>query len=179
MRRDVIADDLLAAPLANHFLRVERIAVVDGAREILFGAIDAVRGEQFRGAQHAHVVEQLGADFVLPALAAVVLQVDGPQSHAVAEPCEHGIGLVVGMRGSLHEGAGHREFAQRQTERNVPGILSHQRERHARLRLHMDEAGLGKRDAQDGGAGGKYQDAFHGWLPRDALGVVYPMPLRE
>ena len=40
---DVVTDDIFTAPLSDHFLGVERVAVVDGAREILLGAIDAVR----------------------------------------------------------------------------------------------------------------------------------------
>ncbi|MEO8373201.1 MAG: hypothetical protein ABI806_28710 [Candidatus Solibacter sp.] len=53
----VIADDLLTAPLPDHFLGIEGVAVVDGACEVLFGAVAAVRGKQFRCAQHPHVME--------------------------------------------------------------------------------------------------------------------------
>ena len=128
----------VAAPLVDHFLRIERVAVVDGAREILLGAVDAVRRQQFGGAQHAHVAEQLRADFVLPAVAAVVLQVDRPQSHAVREQREQRVGLVVGVRRRLHERSGDVEFAQRQAERDVAAVLRHEREVHAVLREDAD-----------------------------------------
>ena len=86
------------------------------------------------------------------------------------------IGLVVGMRRGLHEGAGNGEFAERQTERDVAAILRHERKRHARLRQDVDKAALRKRDAQNGSAGGKNEYASHGWIPRDDLGVVYRIP---
>ena len=81
----VIAHDLLPAPLGDHFPRIERVAVVDGAREVLLGAIDTVDGQQFGCAQHGDVAEQLRADFILAAVAAVVLHIDDAQAHAVAE----------------------------------------------------------------------------------------------
>ena len=100
----------------------------------MLGAVDAVRREQLGGAQHRHVAEQLRADFVLPAVAAVVLQVDGAQPHAVGEQGEQRVGLVVGMRRRLHESARNAEFAQRQAERDVAAVLGHQGEIHAILR---------------------------------------------
>ena len=90
--------------------------------------------EQLGGAQHGHVAEQLRPDFVLAAVAAVVLHVDRPQSHAMREQREQRVVLVVGMRRGLHECSGDVEFAQRQAERDVAAVLRHQREIHAVLR---------------------------------------------
>jgi hypothetical protein len=81
----VIAYDLLPAPLGDRFLRIERVTVVDGPCEVLLGAIDAMRGQQLGGAQHGDIAEQFGADFVLAAIAAVVLHIDGAQAHSIAE----------------------------------------------------------------------------------------------
>ena len=60
---NVIADDFLAAPFFDDFLWIEGVAVVNGAGEVLFGAIDAVRGEQLGSAEHAHVIETTRARF--------------------------------------------------------------------------------------------------------------------
>jgi hypothetical protein len=131
---DVVADDFLPAPLADHFLRVERVAVVDGAREVLLGAVEAVRRQQLGRAQHAHVPEQLGADFVLPAVAAIVLQVDRTQAHAQPEHGEQRVGLIVGVRRALHEGPGDAQLAKRQAQPDVAAVGRHPRKAHAVLR---------------------------------------------
>ena len=111
----------------------------------MLGAVDAVRGEQFGGAQDGDVAEQLGADFVLSAVAAVVLQVDRAQAHAVAEHGEQRVGLVVGMRRSLQERAGNAQLANRQAERDVAAVLAHDRIVHAILR-HDADGGDSKKD---------------------------------
>ena len=140
----VVADDRLAAPLVDHFLGIERVAVVDGAREILLGAVDAMRGEQLRGAQHADIAKQLRPDLVLSAFAAIVLHVDDAQSHAVREQREQRVGLVVGMRRRLHEGAGDVQLAQRQSERDVAAVWRHERIGHAVLREQRRERQRGE-----------------------------------
>ena len=97
-----------------------------------------MRREQLGRAQHGHIAEQLRTDFVLPAVAAIILHVDRAQSHAMREHSEQRVVLVVGVRGSLHERSRYVEFAQRQAERNVPAVLGHQREVHAVLRQHAE-----------------------------------------
>ena len=67
---DVVAEDLLLAPLLERFIDAERVAEVDGAGEVLFGAVERCAREQFLGAQHRERFEELGADFVLPTFAA-------------------------------------------------------------------------------------------------------------
>ncbi len=39
----IIAYNVLAAPLLNYFLRIERIAIIDSPCEILLSAIDPMR----------------------------------------------------------------------------------------------------------------------------------------
>jgi hypothetical protein len=56
-------------PLLERLLDAERVAEVDGACEVLIGAVKAVRGRQFFGAQDRQRLEQLGANLVLPAFA--------------------------------------------------------------------------------------------------------------
>src|SRR5215469_2252527 len=146
---DIVADDVLAAPLGDDFFGIKGVAVVDGAREVLLGTIDAVGREQFGSAEHGDIAEQLGADFVLAAVAAVVLDIDHSQSHAVAEQSEQGVGFVVGVRGRLHEGAGDAQLAQRETERDVTALLGDDGVAHAVLRLEAGCSG----DAGDRGEG--------------------------
>ena len=151
-----VADNLLAAPFLDDLLRIERIAVVDGAGEVLFGAIEAVRRQQFGRAQHRHILKQLRPYLVLPAVAARRLQVDGTQAHAVREHGEECIGLIVGVRRDLHEGARDAQLAQRQPQRNVAARLRDQRKGHAVLRL---DAQIGRRDREQDEDEG--ERAFH------------------
>ena len=124
---DIIADNVLPSPLLDCFLRAERVMKLECAREILLGAVDAVRREQFGGAQHGEVVEQLRADFVLPAVAAIVLQIDHAQPHAVSEIREQRVGLVVGVRGGLQERAGDAQLTKRETELDMAVVRRHPR----------------------------------------------------
>ncbi len=135
---DVVADDGLAAPLVDHFFGIERVAVVDRAREILLRPVDAMRRHELGRAEHADVAKQLGTDLDLPAFAAVVLHVDGSKAHAVREQREQRVGLIVGMRRRLHEGAGHVELSDRQAERDVPVLRRHDRIGHAVLRIEAN-----------------------------------------
>ena len=73
----VVADDLLAPPLPDHFRGVERVAIVDRPREVLLGAVEPVRRQQLAVRSTAMSREQLRADLVLAAVAAIVLHVDG------------------------------------------------------------------------------------------------------
>ena len=87
------------APLLDRLLRAEREAEIDGAREVLLGAVPAMRRQQLLGPQDADRVEQLRADLVLPAVAAR----RGDERDAHPEPArvqrQHGVVLVVGVRG--------------------------------------------------------------------------------
>ena len=116
---NVVASDFVAPPLVDHFLGIERVAVIDRAREVLLRAVDAMRRQQLGGAQHAEVAEELGADLVLTAFAAVVLHVDRSQPHTVCEQREQRVGLVVGMCRHLHERARHIELSDGEAERHV------------------------------------------------------------
>ena len=79
---DEIADDLVAAPLLERFLDAEREAEVDGAREVLLGAVEPVHRRELLGPQHAERLEELGADLVLAAVAARRGRERGPDSPA-------------------------------------------------------------------------------------------------
>src|SRR5205823_8935401 len=80
-----IANGFSASPLFDYFLRIERIAKVDGAGEVLFCAIEAMRRKELGSAQDTHVVEEFGTDFVLSTFPARGLQADGAETHAVSE----------------------------------------------------------------------------------------------
>ena len=114
-----VADDLVAPPLADHFLRIEGVPVIDRAREVLLGAVEAMGRQQLRRAEDGEILEQLGADLVLAAAAARRLQGNGPKAHPPREQRQQRVVLVIGMRGDLHERAGHVQPAERQPERHV------------------------------------------------------------
>ncbi len=161
---NIIADDVGASPLTDHFLRIEGIAIIDCAREILLGAIDAMRRQQLRRAQHRQVPEQLRPNFVLPAATAVILHIDGSQSHAMREHREQRIVFVVRVRRRLHKRSGHVELPKRESERNMAAVPGH--ERRIRPALRQDADMVRQRD-QDG----KAKDAYSCWKDYQAFHV--------
>ena len=100
---DVIADDFVAPPFLQRLFDAERVAEVDGAREILLGRIEAVHRLELFGSQHRQRVVELGPDFVLSAVATR----RGGENRAHALPAiqihVQRVVLVIGMRGRLHE----------------------------------------------------------------------------
>ena len=76
-----------------------------------------MRAELF-GPQNGERVEDLRADFVLPAVAAGGRREDRPHALAAVQHHVQRVVLVVGMRGGLHEHAGVGQMPQHQTERD-------------------------------------------------------------
>ena len=58
------------APLLERLVDAERVAEIDGAREVLLRAVEAMQRRELLRPQHAERLENLGADLVLPAVAA-------------------------------------------------------------------------------------------------------------
>ena len=81
-------------------------AEVVGAGEELVAAVERARLQQLLGADHAERVEQLGADDVLAALAAVERQVGDARVVAAGEAGDERGVLVVGMRRRVHRAGG-------------------------------------------------------------------------
>ena len=117
---DEVAEDLVPAPPLEGLLDAEGVTEVDGAGEVLLGAVQPVRGVQLLGPQHRQRVEQLGADLVLAAVAARRRQQHGAVALASRQSRQQGIVLVVGMGHDRHEGTGAVELAQGDAERLPP-----------------------------------------------------------
>ena len=115
----VVAEDLVVAPLLERLFDAEREAEIDRAREELLGAVEAMRREQFLGAQHRERHEQLGANLVLPAFAVRRRDERRAIALAVREVRQHRVVLVVRMRRRHHEVADGVELAQRELERRL------------------------------------------------------------
>ena len=145
---DVVAEDLVAAPLLERLLDAEREAEVDRAREVLLGAVEAVQRRQFLGAQHAERLEDLRADFVLAAVAARRRRERRAVALAAIQHHQQPVVLVVGMRGRHHEDAGVAEVSQRQAERDVSLLLVDRRDAHLRARNGDAHAPDGKQHEQ-------------------------------
>ncbi len=113
---DVVAEDLLLAPLLQRLLDGEREPEVHRAREVLFRAVVAMRRQQLLGAQHGERLEQFGANLVLPAFTARGGDQRGPHALAVPVVGQHRVVLVVGVRGGHHERAHRVELAEGELE---------------------------------------------------------------
>ena len=111
-----VAEDLLPAPPLEGLLDAEGVAEVDGAGEVLLGAVQPVGGVQLLGPQHRQGVEQLGADFVLPSVAARRREQHGAVALPPGQLRQQRVVLVVGMGHDRHEGAGAVELAQGHSE---------------------------------------------------------------
>ena len=91
------------------------------------------RGELL-GPQHPERLENLGADLVLPAVAAGRCRERGPIPLSAVQLHEQPVVLVVWMRGGHHEDAGVAKVPQRQAERDVPLFLVDGDDAHLRAR---------------------------------------------
>src|SRR5204862_3878336 len=100
---DEVARDLVASPFLERLVDAERVAEVDGAGEVLFGAVEAMKRRELLGAQHAERFEELGTDLVLSAVAAGRRRQRGALALSAVEHPEQAIVLVVGMRGRREE----------------------------------------------------------------------------
>jgi hypothetical protein len=111
-----IAQDLLTPPLLEGLFLAERVTEIDRAREVLLSAVEAVRGEQLLGPQNTQRVEQLGADFVLPAVSARRRHERHARAHMPRIQRQHSVVLIVRMRRRQHDRAGVPELTQRERQ---------------------------------------------------------------
>ena len=111
-----VAEDLLTPPLLERFLLAERVAKIHCAREVLLGAIEAMRREELLGPEDAQRVEELRADLVLSAVAARGRDERHPRAEMPRVERQHGVVLVVGVRGHVHDRADGRELPQAPAE---------------------------------------------------------------
>lgn len=109
---DHVADDFVAAPDALGVGVVFGETEIEGAGEKLLGTIEAAAGEEFLSAGDAEFVAELGADDVLTTVAAGEGEVGGAVAAAAGEPGEELGVFVVGMGGSVKDGAEFAELAQ-------------------------------------------------------------------
>ena len=113
---DEVAQDLLPAPPLEGLLDAERVPEVDGARKVLLGAVQAVRGVQLLGPQHGQGVEKLGADLVLAPVAACCREQHGTVAFPLRQTRQQRVVLVVGMGHDRQEDARAVQRAQRHPE---------------------------------------------------------------
>ena len=133
---DVVLEDLVAVPALVRLVTAEREAEVHGAREVLLGAVDPVRREQFLGAQHGQRLEDLRADLVLAAVAA--RGGDQRRPHPVLEPVprEQRVVLVVRVRRRHHQAADGAELPEDEAECRDVGMFPDRLEAVLRMRRH-------------------------------------------
>ncbi len=146
---DVVLEDLLAIPALERLVTAEGVPEVHRAREVLLGAVHAVRGEQFLGAEDGERLEDLGPDLVLAAIAA--RGGDQRRPHAVLVPVarQQRRVLVVGVRRRHHQAADRAQLPQHEPERRVVGMLRDGLE--AVLRVRRDGQREQQRRAGDAG----------------------------
>src|SRR5439155_25994495 len=114
-----VANNLVAAPFLQRFLRAERVAEIDGSGEVLLGAVEPVEGAKLLCAKHAERFEYLGADFVLTAVTTSRGRERRAVSLAAVQHHQQPIVFVVGMCGGLQEDAGIGEMTKREAKRDV------------------------------------------------------------
>ena len=95
--------NVMSLPLLKCFLGIFRIAEVRYPREALLDAVVAVGGQHFERAQHAQLIEQVAAGFVLPAFAAGQGQQGHGRAPAPRLERQHAAVFVIGMRIHLQQ----------------------------------------------------------------------------
>jgi hypothetical protein len=107
------------APLLQRLFDAERGSKINRAREVLIGAVELVRGQQFFRAQHRERHEQLGANLVLPAFAMRRRDERRAVSLPVREVRQHRVVLVVWMGRRHHEVADGVELPHGELQRRL------------------------------------------------------------
>src|SRR5919106_6998459 len=106
---NVVAHDLVLAPLLERLLDAEGVSKVDGAGEELLCTVEPMGCEKFLRAEHTQCLEQLGTDLVLTAVAASGCREHHSESLSMALHRQERVVLVVGMSGRMHDGADRRK----------------------------------------------------------------------
>ena len=96
-----IAENLFLIPFLQRLLRRAGEAEVKGAREILLGAIEFARRQQFFGPQNSEPVPQLRPNAVLSTLATIERQIGDARALPAREISEQFRALVVGVRSRM------------------------------------------------------------------------------
>jgi hypothetical protein len=104
-------------------LRVLGKAEVEGAGEVLPAAVDAPRGEELLGADHAQPLAELVADQVLPAVAAGEGEVGRFDALAAGEIRDRLRVLVVRVRGDDEHARGGGESADELVEMGGAAVV--------------------------------------------------------
>ncbi len=152
----VVCRDLVAPPLLERLFETERVAEIDGAGEVLLGAVEAVqRGQLFRP-QHAEALEDLRADLVLSAVASRRGHERRAESLPAIQHHQQAIVLIVWMRGGFHHDADVGEVTQRQAERDMPLQLVDRHDLHLGPGNNDKDDGRGKRDGKR-----DWESSFH------------------
>ncbi len=114
-----VAEDFLMAPLLQRLFDAERVAEVHRAREVLLGAVVAMRGQQLLGSQHGQCLEELRTDFVLSTFTARRRHERRAKPLAVPVVRQHRVVLIVGVRRRHHQRPDGVELAKGQLERRL------------------------------------------------------------
>ncbi len=146
--RHHVAQGALAPPAPEGLVHAEREAELEGPREELLGAVEAVSGLQLLAAQQPQRFEELGPQRVLATLATGQGQQPHAQASAARELGQHAVGLVVGVGRDVQHAAGHRQPPQGQPQADAPVV-----DRELRLRGETGERRRQGHGAQDGPGG--------------------------
>ncbi len=122
---DVVADDLVMAPLLDRFLHAERKSEVHRSREELLRPVEAMDSQELLRPQDAERLKELRADLVLAAVAAGRRDEHRPHPLAVPQHRKKPVVLVVRVRIGLHERPDRGELPQHQLQRNLAWQLAH------------------------------------------------------
>ena len=98
-----VGHDGLPIPDPERLGGVLREAEVDGAGEELPAAVEAAGGQEFLGADHAQLLEELGADHVLATVAPREREIGRAVGAAAGEVGDELGVLIVGMRGHVQD----------------------------------------------------------------------------
>ena len=114
--------DIVATPFLEGLLGRLGKAEIGDAGEALFHSVIAVSGQQLQRANNAQFVEQIAADHVLAALAAIERQLQNTVAMAAGLKSQHAAIFVVGMGDRMHQARRGVQAAQHELEAGGSGV---------------------------------------------------------
>ena len=154
---DDVGENLVAAPFLQGLLGRLRETEVDGAGEVLLGAVDAARHQQFLGPDDAQQRALLGADQVLAAFAAGQGKIGRAELAALRVVGQRAVVFIVGMGRDHEQAADHAQLLDALFE-------------DARAGGRTDELRRGGRGRQQGQNRGEREEPAGGQAEQDCHG---------
>ena len=161
-----VAEDLALVPARGGFVAPLREAEVECAREELLAAVQTTGLQQLLGADDAERIEQLAADDVLPALAAIERQIRDARVIAAGCARQKRRVFIVGMRAGVQHAGRRLQSLQQLHQAGRAGVVDG-----TDLRVGVHEQNRGAPDERGQESDHARATGYFGNAPRGRPGI--------